>query len=135
MKWKQTISTDELCFSLPPQIKEIAEYVRSMKVYDEPNYQFIEDKIIEIAKTKMLKISRTEEENNFRWKFKPNCQHFHTNENKNEIKRYKLKANTSDAKIKEEILFKSPLLLASKIDSKDKWVIIVLYMIKFILEE
>ena len=52
MKWKQTISSEELCFGLPSQIKEIVEYVRSMKVYDEPDYQFIEDKIIEISESK-----------------------------------------------------------------------------------
>ena len=67
MKWKQTISTDDLCFSLPPQIKEIVEYIRTSKVYDEPNYQFIEDKIIEIAESKMLNISRNEEDNILRW--------------------------------------------------------------------
>lgn len=52
MKCKQNITPAELCFGLPKQIKEIAEYVKSMKVYEEPDYQFIENKIIEVGKSK-----------------------------------------------------------------------------------
>lgn len=72
-----------------------------------------------MANPNKLKISWIETENKFDWKFKENWKHFHSNDNKNNEKRLKMKSNSSDIKSKEDQWFKSPLLIWGKNNIKE----------------
>lgn len=72
MKCKQSIDTEDLCFDLPQALKDLTENVRSMVVYEEPDYKYIEEKLIEAAKTAGIELSTNEESHKFKWDFKPN---------------------------------------------------------------
>lgn len=69
---KQSITVDELCEGLPDGFKDIATYVRSMGICDEPNYDFIESKLFEIAEDHKINLPTDEAKHRFNWNFKPN---------------------------------------------------------------
>lgn len=77
MRWKQSIDTEDLCSDLPQPIKDLTENIRTMTVYDEPDYKYVEDKLIEAGKWEGIELSRDEESYKFIWDFKPNWESFH----------------------------------------------------------
>ena len=119
MKWKQSIDTEDLCADLPQPIKDVTEHVRSMVLYEEPDYTFIEDKLIEAALGEGITLSRNEHDHMFQWDFKQGWEKLYIESNSvSNIKqrgKYKRKSNSSDIEGAGLMWIVSPLILASRL--------------------
>lgn len=60
MKKKQSITPQELCKDLPIGIADFTAYIRNMKVYEDPDYNLLRNKLAQIGKDEGLNISPDE---------------------------------------------------------------------------
>ncbi|CAI2380822.1 unnamed protein product [Moneuplotes crassus] len=79
MKKKQLVTTEELCGEMPERLIEMVEYIRSMRIYDQPDYSFISDIILKTACEENITLHLVESFHKFKWDFKKGKEKFHTN--------------------------------------------------------
>lgn len=61
MKWKIKISIDELWTDIPFSFKDLAAYIRELKLYETPDYDLLRSKIVELGKYEGIDVSVDEE--------------------------------------------------------------------------
>lgn len=119
MQRKMNITTEELWEGLPSGIKDIADYLHNINLYDEIDYEFIRLRLFDIANSEGIKIPEDTSQFEFNWKFKEGWKELHHVKNK-KLRQGKAKLmskgkiNSSDPRLTQHFVFKSPQPLKSK---------------------